>query len=292
MYPEGIAYDKGNRRILLSSLVSNAMVSLDPANGMALQTTYTPELDNASGLGIKVDERTGQVHVAIGTFSAFDNGGFVVYDLPVSDSATATAAVTLNPLLMPCTDGTASCGLAADVAIAGGVTYVTDSMIGRLFKVENGVMEEVTSDPLLMWLDASFPFGSNGLIHDERGFIVLGNTGAASLVRVDLATNEVMNIPIEGEIGNVDSILKDSKGRMFVITGTTVYVLRDNRDEWRSAVLMGTIDIDKSADGESATTATFGETEKEIYITYVRFNDLFGAGTNNDPALIGKITVF
>ena len=294
-YPEGIAYDKTNNRILLSSLVSNTIMALDATNDMFLQTTYTPDtIDNASGMGMKVDEATGQVYATLTNFSTQDNGGFVVYDLPVTADATAAATAAATPLYMPCTDGETKCGLANDLVINGGVTYITDSALGRLFKVENGVRELVTEDPLLLWQDANAPFGSNGLVHDERGFIVLGNYEQKSLVRVDLTSSEVMAIPVEGEIANPDGLLMDSNGRLFVTTGATIYVVTDNDDEWKSATVVGTIDVAvEGAEGESATDIAFGATEDEIFVTYCRFNDLFdpSVGTNTDPSLLARVAV-
>ncbi|KAL7464285.1 hypothetical protein ACHAXS_004620 [Conticribra weissflogii] len=290
-YPEGIAYDRTNKRIVLSSLISNSLTTLDAEDGMRLMTVYTPESgENPSGLGLKVDETTGYVHVAISAFGTFDDGGMAVYDLPLTDEREVVAAVELS-LDMPCTDGESGCGLANGVAIGGGgVAYVTDSMMGRVFRVENGVMELVSDDLLLDWVDESFPFGSNGVVYDERGFLIVGNTGAGTLVKIDLSSGDAMNIPIDGEMGGPDGMLMDSSGRLFVITGTTVYVLEDNDDQWTSATVLGTIDIDRSNYGETATTGSWGE-DNELYITFVRFSDLFGAGVNDDASLLGKITL-
>jgi len=92
-------------------------------------------------------------------------------------------------------------------------------MNGRIFKVEDGAIEEVTSDPLLSWVDQSFPFGSNGMAYDKsNGLLLIANTGAASLVRLQLSTNEVTSIPIMGDIGNVDDVLLDSNNRLFLIS--------------------------------------------------------------------------
>mmetsp|Transcript_23173 Transcript_23173/g.48684 ORF Transcript_23173/g.48684 Transcript_23173/m.48684 type:complete len:853 (+) Transcript_23173:1-2559(+) len=288
-YPEGIAYDRANNRLLLGSLTSNSIVSLNPANDFALLNTFTPDTDNPSSLGMKVDESTGSVHVATSTFGTFDDGGYARYDL---DGNADTASVS-TVLSMTCTNGTSGCGLANGVVIGDdAVAYISDSMNGRIFKVEDGAIEEVTSDPLLSWVDQSFPFGSNGMAYDKsNGLLLIANTGAASLVRLQLSTNEVTSIPIMGDIGNVDDVLLDSNNRLFLISGTTIYVLTDEGNEWRSAVVRGTIDVDRSELGESAASGTFGIDESEIYISYVRFNDLFGAGVNDNFALIGKVEV-
>ena len=122
-----------------------------------------------------------------------------------------------------------------------------------------------------------------------------------SLVRIDLATNEAMAIPIEGGeiaggIAFPDGLLMDSSGRMIISNGgNTISVLKDNDDEWKSAVVEGTVDIDHKAEGENVATIAFGETENEIYVTYVRFGDLEGEGgpaPNQDPSLLVKVTLF
>ncbi len=295
-YHEGIAYDEANNRLLLSSLVSNSIIALDPDNDYALLNTYVPDGGvNPSGLGLKVEASTGHVHATISSFATFDNGGYAKYDLQ-DDTGTAVLAETYN---MTCTNnGTPSCGLANDVIVTDdGVAYLTDSSNGRIFKVENGAMGEVNiSDPTLLdWVDASFPFGSNGLVMTEEGTLLVANSGAGTLVRIDPDTSEAMNVEIEGESGGGDGLLYANR-RLYIITGTTMYILESD-DDWMTATSLGSIDIDKSADGESAATGAFGPMDENgnpsvIYVTYVRFGDLFGAdGPNEDPSTLGVVSL-
>lgn len=294
-YHEGIAYDEANNRLLLSSLVSNSIISLDPDNDYALLNTYVPVGGvNPSGLGLKVEESTGHVHATISTFATFDNGGYAKYDLQ-DDTGTAVLAETYN---MTCTiNGTSGCGLANDVIVTdGGVAYLTDSSNGRIFMVANGSMEEVgISDPTLLdWVDQSFPFGSNGLVMTEEGTLLVANSGAGTLVRIDPETGDAMNVEIQGESGGGDGLLYANK-RVYIITGTTIYIL-ESGDDWLTANSLGSIDIDKSADGESAATGAFGPMDENgdpvvIYVTYVRFGDLFGDGPNEDPSTLGVVTL-
>lgn len=297
-YPEGIAYDKANKRILLSSVTSNKIMTLDPAKDMAVQTVYTPDTENPSSLGLKVDESTGQVWVTTTDLFVRDYGGVALYDMPVSDSETATAQV-MAQYTFPCTvfNSKNQCLFTNDLVIVNGLPYVADSVSGLVYKIENDTVKMVSNDPLLY----SDNIGPNGILYDERGFLIVASSSNNSLVRIDLATNEAMAIPIEGGeiaggIAFPDGLLMDSSGRMIISNGgNTISVLKDNDDEWKSAVVEGTVDIDHKAEGENVATIAFGETENEIYVTYVRFGDLEGEGgpaPNQDPSLLVKVTLF
>jgi len=296
-YPEGIAYDKTNRRLLLSSLVSGTIVALDVDDDMSRRNVYVPNtVTPGSGMGLKVYDRGEDegplVYATLTNFEAMDQGGLAMYELDMTDDTIAfmNDAVDTSPYYMSCLDGDTMCGMANDVVVTEeGVAYVTDSRNGRVFVVEDGVMKLISDDPLLQSEDASFPYGANGLVYDERGFLVVGNTQMASLVRVDLLTGEVASIPITGEIGNVDGMLMHPDGRLLVITGTTIYVLRDEENEWKSARVEGVVNVDYSDAGESATTATFGDDSNDLFVTFVRFSDLFGGELSQEPALLARV---
>ena len=151
--------------------------------------------------------------------------------------------------------------------------YVADSVLGQVYTIKNDTVKMVSNNPLLY----SDNIGPNGILYDERGFLIVASSSNNSLIQIDLATNEVMVIPIEGSeieggIAFPDGLLMDSSGRMIISNGgnnNNITVLKDNDDEWKSAVVEGTIDIDHKAEGENVATIAFGETENEIYITYV-----------------------
>jgi sugar lactone lactonase YvrE len=288
-YPEGIAYDAANQRILLSSLVSNSIMSFDPANGMAAVTTYTPDSTNPSGMGLKVVGS--QVYATIDNFANQDNGGLAVYELPVTADAEANATV-VSSVSLPCTDGDTKCGLANDVvADESGVSYVTDSALGRVFKVENGEMELISDDERLMWDDPSFPFAANGLVHiPDLNILLVANSQQATLFKIDLSTNELTEVVINGDVnGGADGMLLSSDNVLYAVTGGTHITAFSSQDEWVSVDVVGSVDV--SSEDETAATITFGETEEEIYLTHVRFGDLFGAGANEDPSLISKVVL-
>jgi sugar lactone lactonase YvrE len=290
-YPEGITYDAANKRILLSSLTSNSIMSFDPSNGMSLTTTYTPDSANPSGMGLKVDSATGQVYATIDSFTKQDNGGLAVYDIPVTSDTEAIATV-VSTVNLPCTDGETKCGLANDVILDdSGVAYVTDSSVGRLLKAEDGEIEVISDDSLLQWTDESFPFGANGMVHiADSGILLVFNTQTRSLLRIDTTWDDVAEVAINGEInGGGDGMLLSSDGILYAITGGTHITAFRSQDDWMSADVIGSIDV--STEGETATTMTFGETEDEIYVTHVRFGDLNGDGQNDDPSLIFKVSL-
>eukprot|EP00956_Cyclotella_meneghiniana_P041898 scaffold244074_cov53-Cyclotella_meneghiniana.AAC.1 len=156
-------------------------MAFDPANNMTLVDTYTPDTTNPSGMGLKVAP-DGHVYAAVGNSGIQDNGGLTVYDLPPSYAAGVKSAIqedgeleeydlpavatTVSVANFPCLDGETKCGMANDVVVDdSGVAYVTDSAIGRVFKVENGEAELISDDEILRWTDVSSPYGANGLVH-------------------------------------------------------------------------------------------------------------------------------
>ncbi len=294
-YPESITYDKANKRILLSSLVSNSISSLDTTNDMAVLATYTPDTGGPAGaLGIKFDSSSGYVHLAPTDFlppsspTMMDKGGYALLELdPTSDEANV-----VTTLSFPCLDGETGCGMANDIAIAGDTIYETDNFNGRVFMVKDGEMELVTDDALLLSQDMQIaPFGANGILYDDRGFLIVGNYQQKTLLRVDLETKEVMIIPVDGESGMLDGLLMGSNGHVYAVDGMNLKVIKDNDDEWMSATIVDTLDLSGLGEGEVATSVTFGDTESELYITFVRFNDLFSQAANDDPSLLAKVMV-
>ncbi|KAL7463238.1 hypothetical protein ACHAXS_003613 [Conticribra weissflogii] len=316
-YHAGIAYDTIQGRLLLASLVSDSIIALDPVTlginsiiGIdpeyhgGLLYTYIPDaftVENRVGLGLKFEERTGDVLVAMSNFETFDDGGWAVYTLH-DDTSTAWLRDSFR---MPCTNVTSDCGLAGDLVVDveddDGRVYCTDAVNGRIFQSHNGNAKElVISDPSLLLGRAAdgpfpFPFGSNGMVMTEKGTLLVSNSGAGTLVTIDLTTGKSTNVEIRGESGHGWGLLY-AKRRLYVITGTVIYVL-DSDDDWLSATVLGGIDIDKSADGETATTGAFGPMDErgdpmEIYVTYVRFNELFGEGpSDDDTSTLGLVTL-
>ena len=286
-YPEGIAYDAANKRILLSSLGSNTIMAFDPANNMTLVDTYTPDTTNPSGMGLKVSA-DGHVYAAVGNSGIQDNGGLTVYDLSPSDADATTVSVAN----FPCLDGETKCGMANDVVVDdSGVAYVTDSAIGRVFKVENGEAELISDDEILRWTDVSSPYGANGLVHvPDLGILLVFNTQTAALLKVDLTSNEVTEVTIDGEInGGGDGMLLSSDGTLYAVTGGSLITAFTTEDDWATATVAGTVDVSNGA--EFPATMAFGETENEIYVTHVRLGDLFAGTPNADPSLISKVVL-
>eukprot|EP00956_Cyclotella_meneghiniana_P011326 scaffold15934_cov52-Cyclotella_meneghiniana.AAC.14 len=254
---------------------------------MTLIDTYTPDTTNPSGMGLKVAP-DGHVYAAVGNSGIQGNGGLTVYDLSPSDADATTVSVAN----FPCLDGETKCGMANDVVVDdSGVAYVTDSAIGRVFKVENGEAELISDDEILRWTDVSSPYGANGLVHvPDLGILLVCNTQTQALLKVDLASNEVTEVTIHGEInGGGDGMLLSSDGTLYAVTGGSLITAFTTEDDWATATVAGTVDVSNGA--EFPATMTFGKTEKEIYVTHVRFGDLLAGTPNADPSLISKVVV-
>ena len=293
LYPEGIAYDSATKRVILSSLTSPVLVTFDASNDMKHLATYTrSDANDASCFGLALDPYTpNRVWCAAANLGTFDDGKLSAYDLQPSDTPNVTLSAVSNANFPCANENGTSCGVANDVVFGDdGIAYVTDTGLGKVYRVDqNNAIEEVASDPLLVSVDP--PFGANGILFHSSNSLIVGNYGGATLNRVDLDTREVSAIEMEALPSNPDGLLFLNDGRMVVVTATELLILSTSND-WKQATIEETIDIDHSEDGESATTAALGSFEGEIFVTYVRFDDLFGeAGPNTNPSLIGRVVL-
>jgi hypothetical protein len=120
------------------------------------------------------------------------------------------------------------------------------------------------------------------------GIVLAFNTGTEALLRIDLNSKDVTEVTINGDFnGGGDGMLLSSDGTLYAVTGGTHIFAFSSDDDWVTANVVGAVDV--SSDGETAATITFGNTEDEIYVTHVRFGDLFGAGPNEEPSLVSKV---
>jgi len=292
LYAEGIAYDRANKRVILSSMTSPILVTLDSSKNMKLLQTYKRNDGNSTGvacLGLKMDPSVcSRVWCAANNPGVLDYGKVVAYDIPIGKKD-ATVAFERK---FPCANaqnGT-KCGAANDLVFDKNKSaYVTDTALGKVYRVDrssyNG-MTQVASHPLLQ--SQSPPFGANGILQVTPQILIVGNYGKGTLVRVDLKTKKVVNIQIDQTLGNPDGMLFLKDKRVVVVTGTKLFVLVNDGD-WRKLKVKEVINIDRSKDGESATTAAVGSNDSEIFITYVRFGDLFGNSVNANPSLVGRV---
>jgi sugar lactone lactonase YvrE len=291
LYPEGIAYDAANKRVILSSLTSPVLVTLDASNEMKLLTTYNRSDDNTgvACFGLKMDPSVrDRVWCAAANGVLLDSGKVVAYDIPTSSNKVTVAFEQK----FPCANnqnGT-QCGAVNDLVFAEKkVAYVTDTALGKVYRLSKENMEEVATGPLLQSKDP--PFGANGIVRVSPNVLIVGNNGLKTLVRVNLKTKEVANIAIDKTFGDgPDGLLFLQDKRVVVVTGKKLFVLVDDGN-WRKLKVIDVIDIDQSKNGESATTAAVGSNDNEIFITYVRFGDVFGQSVNTNPSLVARVTL-
>jgi hypothetical protein len=290
LYPEGITYDAANRRVILSSMASPILATFDPSNNMTLLNTYRRNdgyMKAVNCFGLKMDPSVRNRVWCAASDGVMDSGRALAYDIhPYSNIATLAFERSF-----PCANANNNtrCGAANDLTLDNkDVAFVTDTALGKVYRVRRTSttgIQQIVADPLLQ--SVSPPFGANGIVRDGKVLIV-GNYGLGTLVRVDLKTKSVANIAICKKIGNPDGMLLLKDKRLLVVTGSKLFVLKNDGD-WRKVRVIEEIDIDQSKDGESATTAAIGSNDNEIFITYVRFGDVFGNSINANPSLVGRV---
>ena len=131
LYPEGLAYDKGRRRFLVSSVTEGAIYSV---NENGTYTLFANDADLISTLGLSIDESRNRVLVAISDIQASVKtntatqgklAAIAIYNLT---TGVRTRYINLGSL------STTTNHFANDIAVdTQGNAYVTDSFSGIIY---------------------------------------------------------------------------------------------------------------------------------------------------------------
>jgi len=303
LYPEGIAYDAVNNRLVLGSFISPSLVTVNASDPTQVLTAYARSdyVSSKNCLGLKTvvgGDGVDGVMCAQSNTLAGDEGALVSYSIPYDATSAQGNATATDTFPYPCdnVENGTGCGLANDLVIVDENTvYGTDTTKGRVIKFGDGTPEVLSEDALLMSATGS---GANGIAYDD-GVLIVSNHGEKSLVTVDAKTGEAAAVEIDGA-GNdgkfatgPDGLLLLPDDRLVVITAAAAYVLSQVEDgAWSKAKVDETISFaDQVAAGEQSATASLGPKDNEVYVTFVRFADLRAGNFTMDPATIGKITV-
>jgi sugar lactone lactonase YvrE len=202
--PEGIAADKRGR-IFVSTFDADAVVHIFNHDGKLDETISLPA--GVVPLGLAFDG-AGNLYVANiggGTILRYDPPDFGPGSLPTKN-------------IQVCPD--ANCGLNAITFDAAGALYASDSVGGRVFKVNltNDQATPFISDERLKPAPAPHgfpPFGANGLAFDaNEENLYIANTADDRILKYNLASNAITTFA--ESINGADGIAFDHKGRLWV----------------------------------------------------------------------------
>jgi Cu-Zn family superoxide dismutase len=208
-YPEGIAFDPATRTAWVAGTRDGTVAKIDLATGAAavLQTGLSGQIGDVfpGVLGLKIDSQ-GRLWMAGGrTRKIF-----------VAEAATGKllAAIGTQP------EGD---GLINDMVFAGGKAFFTDTLHGKLWKVD---LSGALPDSAEAWLDFNgtplvYAEGANlnGIAATPDGkTLIVGQMQKGLLFRIDVASREVTPIDLKGELlQGVDGL---------VLKGDTLFVVR------------------------------------------------------------------
>ena len=247
-YPEGIAYSAKLDKFVITSLIQGKVGAVG-IDGQYVDLVSDPAL--ISGVGVKVSDD--RVFVANS-----DNGASI-------KSSPATIRKTAELMIFNLTTRTLERRVDLDDLLPGvnhfandlaldpnGSVYVTDSFAPVIYKVAaDGTPSILVRDDARF---SSLNFGLNGIAYHPDGYLIVANTGAGKLFKVDLKNNNAVT-----EVGGISSLPGDgltfgANTDLYVVTGSgsRVALVRSN-DNFANASV-----VDTQTDGYlQATTSTF-----------------------------------
>ena len=235
-YPEGIAYSAQLDRFLVSSITQGKIGAVD-INGNYTDLITPPEL--ISSMGMKVADG----HI----FVCNSDQGVSIKSTPQTATKTAELLVfNINSLQLErrvdLDDLYASPRhLANDLAVQpDGTVYVTDSFAPVIYKVTSaGQASVLVSNPLF----SSATFGLNGIVYHPNGYMIVAQTGAGKLYKIDLTNNNAIS-----EVDKLPSLPGDGmtllNQDLYVVTGSGSRVAQvRSTDDWKTASIVKTDEV-------------------------------------------------
>ncbi|GAB3717646.1 SMP-30/gluconolactonase/LRE family protein [Spirosoma flavus] len=270
-YPEGIAYSSQLDRFIVTSLTQGKIGTVD-INGNYADLINPSEL--IAGVGVKVAD--GRIFICNG------DQGVSSKSSPATTRRTAELLVfNINSRqlerrtdlddLLPGVQHFAN-----DLAIQpDGTVYVTDSFAPVIYKVTSGGQASIlVNDPRF----ASATFGLNGIVYHPNGYLIVAQTGAGKLYKVDLQNNNAIS-----EIGGLPSLPGDGmtllNGDLYVVTGSGSRVAQvRSTDNWQTASI-----VKFDTDGYSQATTNV-VVNARVFTLNARIGEISAAMGN--PALL------
>lgn len=245
--PEGVVMGRGTT-IYAGSLADGAIYRADVRTGEG--EVFIPGAEGRIAVGLDFDPRTGYLYVAGGP-----TGMAFVYD-------TATGELVAEYTLQEAPT------FVNDVVVTREAAYFTQSFRSEFYRLDLDT-ETVTT----IAFDADYPFdpagfNSNGIVASPNGeWLILANSGAAGLYRVDPETGESAPIDLGGQaLPAVDGL---------VLQGNRIYAVQNALNQiteikLSSDYLSGeVIEVITDEDFSTPTTATkFGNA---LYAVNARF---------------------
>ena len=260
--PEGVQYDAGNKRFLVSSRTRGTISTVRDDSAYAVLTT-DPRL--ISTIGLHLDAGRQRLLVAVA-----DNGA----------NAALTTAATLRKLaalaiVNPATGAVLSYvdlgalrpGLnhfANDIAVdAQGNAYITDSLSPIIYKVDlQGVATVFLEDPRL---SGGTGFGLNGLVFHPDGYLLVAKANDGALFKVPVSNpTSFTTVTSAQSLTGADGLVMLDPQTLLVVSGSQRTVFRLNStDGWATTRSTGSF-----ATGATSPTTIARRGPTDAYVLY------------------------
>lgn len=264
LHPEGVEYDAGGERFLVSSVTRGTVTAVSDDG------THTVVVDDTAlvnTIGIHIDRANDRLLVAdadLGVFSGTDGRAALgSYDLETGERIFHVDLAAL---------GGPGRHFANDVTTdEDGNAYVTDSFAPVIYRVSSaGEASVFVRDSALAPTD----FGLNGIDLHPDGYLLVAQAGRRQLLRITLADPTAIHVVELGEAFGADGLTLTAARDLIAVatTGegeaTRTEVLRiRSTDSWRTAEI-----VTRAPAAENATTAAVrGDV---VYVVDARFADM------------------
>lgn len=235
-YPEGIAYSSQLASFLVSS-ITQGKVGAVTTDGTYTDLLTAPEIISSMGIKVTNDRilvcNSDQgVSVKSTPQTTRQIAELLVFNLA---SRQLERRIDLDDLYA------SPRHLANDLTIQpDGTVYVTDSFAPVIYKVSSsGQASVLVQSPLF----SSASFGLNGIVYHPNGYLIVAQTGAGKLYKIDLQNNNAIS-----EVGGLPSLPGDGltflNNDLYVVTGSGSRVAQvHSTDNWQTASIVKTDEV-------------------------------------------------
>ena len=273
VFPEGIAFDQRSGHFYVSSTSDGSILRGhvdEPTAGAFIAGTT----GSFSSIGLELDDE-GRLYAAGGP-----TGTARVYD--------ASSGVLLRTF----TSGPG--GFLNDLAVArNGDVFVTDSFRPVLWRIPAAaVVPSATPGVLEPWLDLTGTpmqyvagFNANGIVASPDGkYLIVSQANTGELFRIELATKEVVQIDLGGELVNGDGI--ELRGRtLYAAANGLIAKVRLTGDLLRGEVLS------RTGDPSFSSPTTIAIARGRLLVVNSQFDRLFGGLPPFLPFTVSSIPI-
>ena len=235
-YPEGIAYSSQLASFVIGS-ITQGKIGTVTTDGTYLDLITAPEMISSMGIKVTNDRilvcNSDQgVSVKSTPQTTRQIAELLVFNL---NSRQLERRVDLDALY------TSPRHLANDLTVQpDGTVYVTDSFAPVIYKVlSSGQASVLVESPLF----SSASFGLNGIVYHPSGYLIVAQTGAGKLYKIDLQNNNAIS-----EVGGLPNLPGDGltllNNDLYVVTGSGSRVAQvRSTDNWQTASIIKTDEV-------------------------------------------------